>query len=476
MKKMTIFRNQVQIQGIKPFLPLEVSPVYKEMSTNVTFQSMGIDGFPVPRQEEIRFVHRSEILNYLNAYLRHLEQEYPGLVEYRLNSNIESVTYDHGWSVTSRELGNAVHEKFDVVVVATGAFHKPSVTNLHEPEYEGVCFHSLYYDDPSVLDNRTVLIIGGGNSAKDIFWDAMERAKHVVLSCPTEQDRNNVVLPEDQHSKLEESFTSVGRVRRIRKDGTVIHTNWQGQDEVLGGIGIDMVVYCTGYSKEFPFLPEELQPSSTASDGNEVTNCFMYTAHKEHPNSLFFFHPSKVRSTINTMARETLAQARLIASFADREVFIIEQYDRLDETLQTWLEDLYTEWAKETLTSCECFVQNTLFMNYLNSVAIYEDELSNKEDIGSGVMDFVRSRMKRRVDRKQNTIWHAGLDLRQRADAVNWNVFRSLRGKLTGGPDVDGSEFYAVTWYLEDGSKHSTFRENEIKYEDLIMDGELTRR
>ena len=163
--------------------------------------------YPVPRQEDIRFVHRSEILDYLNAYVRHLQQEYPDLAEYRLNSNIESVTYDHGWSVISREQGNTLHEKFDVLVVATGAFHKPSVTNLHDPEFEGVTFHSLYYDDPSVLDNRTVLIVGGKNSARDVYWDAMERARHVVLASPTEKDRNNVVFPEDRHSKIQEKST-----------------------------------------------------------------------------------------------------------------------------------------------------------------------------------------------------------------------------------------------------------------------------
>ena len=38
------------IQGVKPFLPHEVSPIYKNLQTNVIIQSMGIDGFPVPRQ------------------------------------------------------------------------------------------------------------------------------------------------------------------------------------------------------------------------------------------------------------------------------------------------------------------------------------------------------------------------------------------------------------------------------------------
>jgi hypothetical protein len=169
------------------------------------------------------------------------------------------------------------------------------------------------------------------------------------------------------------------------------------------------------------------------------------------------------------LARDTQAQARLIASLADREVFTGEQLERLDETLQAWLDLVYTEWAKELLTSCECFVQHTLFVNYLNSIVDHDDALSSMEDIGSGVMSFVRSRMKDRDYRKQNTIWHAGLELRQQADAVNWNRFRSFTGQLTEGPDINGNEFYAVTWFLEDGCKHSTFREYEIKYEDLIL-------
>ena len=177
------------------------------------------------------------------------------------------------------------------------------------------------------------------------------------------------------------------------------------------------------------------------------------------------------RYHIYTMARDTHAQARLIASLAAREVFTIEQLERLDETLQAWLDTVYTEWAKESLNSCPCAVHNPLFMNYLNSVVDYEDELLNKEDIGAGVMGFIQNRMKDRDFRKKNTIWHAGMELRVRADAVNWNLFKFLKGRLTGGPDVDESEFFTVTWFLEDGRKHSTFHENEIKYEDLILNG-----
>jgi hypothetical protein len=443
--------------------------MYKDLRTNVTFQSMAIDGFPVPQPEDLRYVHRSEILAYLNAYLENLNDDFPGLMEIRLNTNVESVSHGHGWSVISTAMGKSFHDLFDVVVVAIGAFHKPSGTDLHDPDFTGVSFHSLYYDDPSVLDDRTVLIVGGGNSARDVFWDAMERAKSVVLASPTEKDRNNVVFPGDEHPKVQEKATFIGRVRRITKDGTVYHTNWQGQDAVLAAGGIDVIVYCTGYKREFPFLSDEFQPVLVSADGGEVTNCYMYTAHKERPDSLFFFHPSGGRTHFNTLARETHAQARLIGALADRDVFIVEQLEALDETLQYWLDFVYTEWAKESLNSCSCVIHNPLFMNYMNAIVDNQDALANMADVRSGVMAFVRGKMREEENRKGNTIWHAGMELRVRADAVNWNLFRDLHGRLTAGPDIDGSEHYAVTWYLPDGSEHSTFHEFEIKYEDLIL-------
>jgi hypothetical protein len=66
------------------------------------------------------------------------------------------------------------------------------------------------------------------------------------------------------------------------------------------------------------------------------------------------------------------------------------------------------------------------------------------------------------------------MELHVRADAANWKLFKFLSGRLTAGPDVDSSNFYEVTWFLEDDTKHSIFREDEIKYENLILKGELT--
>ena len=457
------------IPGVKPFLPHKVSAVYDDLRTNVPFQSMAIDGFSIPQPENIRYAHHSEIFDYLHAYVRHLEETYPGSAEHRFNSNIESVTHDGGWVITSRTSGRTVQETFDVVVVATGPFQKPSGANLHHPDFQGLSFHSMYYDDPAVLNDRTVLIIGSKNSARDMFWDAIERAKHVVIASPREQDRNNLFLVDSRFSELQERFTSVGRVKHVEKDGTIHHTNWQGQDEKLDDIAVDMIIYCTGYKREFPFLPNEFQPFSMTDNGNEVSNCFMFTAHKAHPNSLFFFHPSQARTPFNTMARDTHAQARLMASLATRNVFTSEQLHSLDETLMYWLDALYTEWAKETLNSCPCAVQNPFLMNFLNSVVDNEDDILHWADIGFGVMAFVRSRMKTRDFRKQNTIWHAGMNLRIRADAVNWNLFRFSQGRVTGGPDIDGDEAYTVTWFEENGRQHSTFHEDEIKYEELIL-------
>ena len=305
----------------------------------------------------------------------------------------------------------------------------------------------------------------------------MNHANHVVIASPSKQDLSNLALLDEDDDPLREQFTSVGRVKHIQQDGTVIHTNWQGQEEILNGIKVDTIVYCTGYTREFPFLSNKLQPVSITADGQEVSSCFMFTAHKAHPNSLFFFHPAKARTPFNTMARDTHAQARLMASLATRTVFSREEFVSLDQTLHYWLNLLHMEWSKETLNSCPCAVQNPFLMNFLHAIVDYaidyagdyENEISDEATIGMEIIARVRRRMKKSDFRKQNTIWHAGMNLRVRPDAVNWNLFRFLKGKLTGGPDVDGSDSYTVTWFLEDGHQHSTYREDEIKYEDLIL-------
>ena len=80
--------------------------------------------------------------------MNHLEQENPYLVEFRLYTSNKSVTNNPYWSALSREHGNADYVKFEVLIVATGLFHKPLVTNLHDLECEDVCLHTMYCDDP----------------------------------------------------------------------------------------------------------------------------------------------------------------------------------------------------------------------------------------------------------------------------------------------------------------------------------------
>ena len=457
------------IKGVKPFLHEKVSAVYDELRTNVPFQCMAIGDFPIPQPEDIRYGHRSEVLAHLQAYADHLNQMFPTMLSYRFNTTIQSVFNDSGWVVVSETSGKTAEEEFDVVVVATGPFHKPAVTNLHHPEFAGTSFHSMYYDDPSVLNDRTVLIIGGKNSARDIFWDAMERAKHVVIASPTEQDRNNLVLPEGRFTNINERFTSIGRVLHIDKDGSVLHSNWDGHEERFTEQKVDLVIYCTGYKREFSFLSEANQPFYVSPNGTEISNCYLYSAHQSHPDSLFFFHPIKGRTPFNTMARDTHAQARLIAMLAAEKPFSVRQLDNLDQTLQEWLTMLFDEWAKETLNSCPCAAQNPFLMNFFNAVADYDDHGWFVEDPSADILAAVRHRMQELDFRRINTIWHAGMNLRVRPDGVNWNRFRFLRGRLTSGPNIDDCELYEVTWFTEDGRYHSSYREDEIKYESLIL-------
>jgi thioredoxin reductase len=458
------------VAGTKPFLPERISPLYEKLRTNVPFQSMAFTMFPIERPGVLRFAEHREVKSYLDSFTRALLDKHPDLLRILTSVEVVSTTFNGKWTVnTEHQNDHRETFRFDKLVVATGPFRDPVGGDLHDGEFAGLTLHSAYYDRPTVFLGKTVLIVGCHNSARDIFWDAMEHARHVVLGCPTEKDRYNLVFPENLPSRLLDKFVSLGRINRVTRSGRVYHTDWAGQQSIAPVPGIDVIVYCTGYNRNFSFIEKSYLPES--GDGRERSSnqCFMFTAHRKLPGKLFYFHPNKARTPYNTMARDTEAQARLMSVIASQEPYTQEQLAELDSELHRWLDILYEEWFRESLNTCPCAVQNPFFMNFLNAVSDNFEFLSQSEKPGRDAMELVRNTMLDTNFRRGNIIWHSGMELRRRADCVNMNVFRFMEGAVTAGPDIDGSEKYKATWKLGDGKPSSVFSEEDIKYEDLIL-------
>jgi len=86
-----------------------------------------------------------------------------------------------GWRLISEHNGKQQSRLFTGVLIANGTLHKPNMPDL-PGEFAGQLIHSSQYRDPSVFNDKRVLIVGCGNSGADIAVDAVHHAKSVAIS------------------------------------------------------------------------------------------------------------------------------------------------------------------------------------------------------------------------------------------------------------------------------------------------------
>jgi len=218
---------------------------------------------------------------------------------------------DGEWEVTVEDAdGKRSSERYRAVLVANGHHWKP---RWPEPafagadEYEGEQVHVHHYREPEILVGKRVLVLGIGNSAVDVAVEssriaektflAMRRSAHVIpkflggkpvdeatppittylpmsvrrffmtrLLKLTVGEVTDYGLPKPDHKLLEAHPTvSSELLPRIGHGDIQVKPNidrFAGGRTVRFADGseeqIDLVVYCTGYEIEFPFLDERV--------------------------------------------------------------------------------------------------------------------------------------------------------------------------------------------------------------------------
>jgi cation diffusion facilitator CzcD-associated flavoprotein CzcO len=134
--------------------------------------------------------------DYIRAYHIDFASHYHLLPNIHLNHNVLSASwvgnssYGH-WNVTASRAtdGSVFHKSFDHIIVAAGNNHHP-----YSPTWEGVegwrantppgspkrdILHSLYYRDPEQWRGRTVIVVGGSASGRDISTGLEHSARKV---------------------------------------------------------------------------------------------------------------------------------------------------------------------------------------------------------------------------------------------------------------------------------------------------------
>lgn len=233
---------------------------------------------------------------------------------------------DGGWQM---ELSDGATRRFRALCVATGQAWQPRVPS-YPGSFQGEAYHAFHYRSPDQFRGRRVLVVGGGNSGCDIACDAARSADRALISLrrgyrfvpkyifgkPADVfarqgpkipawlerrvftflldrvlvgDLRRFGLPRPDHPLLASHPVMNTRVLDYlghgdlearpdiaRLDGHTVHFTDGRQDEV------DVIVWATGYRREFPFLPGEVLQRR-----GEVLDLYLNVFHRERPD-LFF--------------------------------------------------------------------------------------------------------------------------------------------------------------------------------------------
>lgn len=160
--------------------------MFKSAVINVSKEMMAFSDFPPPRHYATYAPHR-QVLEYFKLYAENF-----GLHEFiRFNTSVEKVEQADDYEETGRwtvifrkETTNDVKtEIFDGVMVCTGHHTFPHMPIFYgKSQFRGRIMHSHSYRDSTEFADKTVLVVGLGNSGADIAVDLCKHAKQVYLS------------------------------------------------------------------------------------------------------------------------------------------------------------------------------------------------------------------------------------------------------------------------------------------------------
>lgn len=275
------------------------SRVYRSTHLISSKTNTQFSDFPMPDNYP-EYPSHELFLKYLLSAAKHF-----GLYEHALfETSVEAIApVNDGWSV---KLSNGEARWYPELVVANGLLRKPFYPNI-EGDYSGEIIHSSAYTHADIFKDKTVLVIGGGNSGCDIAVDSVHYAKRTYHSMrrgyhfmpkfisgkPTQEWLMEIVSqfdsPESYWDYVRETFRLAGfngedfgllkpdheihEAHPIMNSNLLYHLGhgdiinkldvekFSG-DEVIFSDGsrakVDIVVLATGFQTNMPFLDKKI--------------------------------------------------------------------------------------------------------------------------------------------------------------------------------------------------------------------------
>jgi dimethylaniline monooxygenase (N-oxide forming) len=275
-----------------------MSSAYRSLHINTSRERMEYSDFPMPKSYP-DFPHHTNIAEYFDAYV----DRFGFREKIRFQTGVERAARaaDGTWELA---LDTGETHRFDALIVANGHHWDPRWPEPAFPgseDFGGVQMHSHDYkgEDPEFFRDKTVVVLGMGNSAMDIAVEASFSASHVYLAArrgahvvpkyifgrPIDQ-LGGTQLPFALRSALLRALVKLyrGDVERYglpKPDHRLGQAHPTVSDDILSRmahgtitakpniasltrdsvrfadgseVGADVVVYCTGYKVTFPFF------------------------------------------------------------------------------------------------------------------------------------------------------------------------------------------------------------------------------
>ncbi|KAL1316636.1 hypothetical protein AAHE18_15G080600 [Arachis hypogaea] len=241
--------------GVDPKRRVVHSSLYDSLRTNLPRECMGVRDYPFERREgkdrdPRRFPGHREVLMYLQDFAA--DFGIGEVVRLQTEVVIAGLGEEGKWRVRSRPSNHnrmrsddcdCVDEIYDAVVVCNGHYVQPRIADNIPgiTAWRGKQMHSHNYRTPEPFQDQVIVLIGGAASAVDISRDIATVAKEVHIVDRSLNENAIGKLPGHDNMWLHSMIDSVhqdGRV--IFKDGDTV--------------GAEIIVHCTGYKYDFPFL------------------------------------------------------------------------------------------------------------------------------------------------------------------------------------------------------------------------------
>ncbi|KAL7520039.1 hypothetical protein ACHAWX_005180 [Stephanocyclus meneghinianus] len=277
-------------------------PMYENLRTNLPKELMAFREFPWGGDgaEESYVTHR-KVRRYLESYADEFRlkdcirfgctvERLTVLLNPQNSSDDDNGNNDNNeWPRISLQWkvhdDNAQRQQtFDAVCICNGHYALPSIPPLPGlSSFPGPVRHAIEYDRPDEYAHKTVLCIGARASGTDIAREIGSVANAVYLSdstCRQRQHFGNVVL--------------LPRTTRI-DDGGAVHFSASTNDEEEVIQGIDVIIFCSGYDYDFPFINENLNLDLQFAPGERrVRPLYEQLWHAKYPSVSFIGLPHSV--------------------------------------------------------------------------------------------------------------------------------------------------------------------------------------